>query len=356
MAVFQAHHCPIYIGKKSHSLLEDFLLTQNYSKLFVLVDTNTHQQCWSYFVSHFKTQFPFEVIEVEAGEAFKNIEICTQLWHAISELQGDRKSVLINLGGGVITDLGGFVASTYQRGIDFINIPTTLLAMVDASIGGKTGVNLDVLKNQIGVIAHPQLIVVDQHYLSTLPVEELRSGMAEMFKHGLIYDPLYWTQMVRLNEFHLDDLETLIKRSIEIKNAIVAQDPTEKGLRKTLNFGHTLGHAIESESMSERACRKLFHGEAVAIGCILAAYLSHKILDFPYEDTVKIKEILLHYFPKQSFSKEKISNILDFLKFDKKNSHGNINFVLLKKIGEPIRDCQVCDDFIFEAFDFYAKN
>lgn len=356
MFVFQAHKYPIYVGNESHKALEQHLTKADYSKIFVIVDSNTHRWCLPYFLAQFSVIFPFEIIEIQAGEASKNIEICSQVWQVLSDLGCDRKSAIVNLGGGVVTDLGGFVASTYQRGIDFINVPTTLLSMVDASIGGKTGIDLGVLKNQIGVVATPKLIVIDTQYLSTLSTEELCSGMAEMFKHGLIHSEPYWEQMKQLHNMHLNDLDELIFKSIEIKNSIVEQDPTEKGLRKVLNFGHTLGHAIESEAMQNEASEPLLHGHAIAIGCILEAYISHRITGFPINKVIEIKEVLLKYFRKETFSPTKISKILELLKFDKKNSHGNVNFVLLKKIGYPVIDITVDNDIIFDAFNFYAIN
>ncbi|CAN0369819.1 unnamed protein product, partial [Ectocarpus sp. 4 AP-2014] len=185
-------------------------------------------------------------IEIESGEHNKNIETCTGVWNALSELNADRKSLMINLGGGVITDLGGFVASTFKRGIEFVNVPTTLLSVVDASVGGKTGVDLGNLKNQIGVFNEGVMVLIDTHFLRTLSARQLRSGYAEMLKHALITSDKDWNEVKDIHKMSLDELEDLIYRSVIIKNEVVLKDPKEGGLRKTLNYGHTLGHAIES--------------------------------------------------------------------------------------------------------------
>lgn len=343
----------VYFNEFGFSFLGNLLQEKNYSKIFILVDENTNQFCLSLFLSELATETSIEVIEIEAGEEFKNIETCTQVWYALSELGGDRKSLLINLGGGVVTDLGGFVASTYMRGIDFVNIPTTLLAMVDASVGGKTGVDLGALKNQIGVINNPLGVIIDSRFLATLPAEQLRSGMAEMFKHGLIQSEQYWNKMLNLKDLTLDDLDALIYESVLIKNNVVEQDPTEKSLRKTLNFGHTLGHAIESYCLQNTDRQTLLHGEAIAIGMVLAGFLSVEKLNFPKEKCFEIKEILSQYFEKQYFKEEEIEEIINLMKFDKKNSHGNINFVLLEDIAQPKLDCLIEKELIYRAFNYY---
>ena len=242
-----------------------------------------------------------------------------------------------------------------MRGIDFINVPTSLLAMVDASVGGKTGIDLGALKNLIGVINNPLGVVVDTRFLATLPAEELRSGMAEMFKHGLISSPEYWQQMCQLNELPVEYLGVLIRESVVIKNEVVRQDPTEKGLRKTLNYGHTLGHAIESYCLQSATRERLLHGEAIAIGMVLATYLSVKELGFSQAECDHIKAVLAEYFPKQSFSNEEITDICQLMRFDKKNVGGNVYFVLLEAIGKPKIDCIVPFEEIYKAFEYYLS-
>jgi 3-dehydroquinate synthase len=251
----------IHFNSNCYKELNTFITTSNFSKLFILVDTNTHQLCLPQFLSVLETTLDIEIIEIENGEEHKTIDTCIGVWNALSELNADRKSLIINLGGGVVTDLGAFVASTFKRGIQYINVPTSLLAMVDASVGGKTGVDLGVLKNQIGVINTGAMVLIDTSNLSTLPANELRSGYAEMLKHGLIQDESYWTELLDLSNLTLKNLDNLIYKSVLIKNKVTTQDPNEDGLRKTLNYGHTLGHAIESLFLEDNNKTTLLHGE-----------------------------------------------------------------------------------------------
>ena len=351
----QAQHYQVYFNDEGFDFLNRFVAEQHPSKIFLLADKHTNECCTPIVLSLLATDIPLEIIEIEAGETHKHIDTCTQVWYALSELGADRKSLLINIGGGVVTDLGGFVASTYMRGIPFINIPTSLLAMVDASVGGKTGVDLGALKNLVGVINNPQGVVIYPDFLATLPTEELRSGMAEMFKHGLISDEAYWHKMCHLSELTEAHLGSLIYESVIIKNEVVTQDPTEKGLRKTLNYGHTLGHAIESYCLQNPNRERLLHGEAIAIGMVLATYLSVKELGFSMEKCNQVKAVLGEYFRKQDFSYEEITDICQLMRFDKKNVSGNVHFVLLEAIGKPKIDCIVPYEEIYKAFEYYLN-
>lgn len=351
MKIITYRDCNIYFTNQNYSILNELVEANNYSIVFILTDENTHEYCLPKIASHLT--FDFEIIEIEPGEEFKTINTCVGVWEALSDLGADRRSLIINLGGGVITDLGGFVACTFKRGIDYVNVPTSLLSMVDASVGGKTGVDLGLLKNQIGVISNPEMVIIDTEFLFTLPKNQLRSGFAEMLKHGLIQDENYWNRLNKLDSLHEDDLEQLIFESVEIKKRVVEQDPNENGLRKILNFGHTLGHAIESYSLGNHDLQPLLHGEAIALGMILETYLSSKLLEFPMDKTQKIKEAFLSVFKHIQLPESSFSNIIDLMKYDKKNEHGKINFVLLKDIGHPIIDCEVENTFIREAFKFY---
>lgn len=351
----EAQHYQVYFNDEGFDFLNRFVAEQHPSKIFLLADKHTNECCTPIVLSLLATDIPLEIIEIEAGETHKHIDTCTQVWYALSELGADRKSLLINIGGGVVTDLGGFVASTYMRGIPFINIPTSLLAMVDASVGGKTGVDLGALKNLVGVINNPQGVVIYPDFLATLPTEELRSGMAEMFKHGLISDEAYWHKMCHLSELTEAHLGSLIYESVIIKNEVVTQDPTEKGLRKTLNYGHTLGHAIESYCLQNPNRERLLHGEAIAIGMVLATYLSVKELGFSMEKCNQVKAVLGEYFRKQDFSYEEITDICQLMRFDKKNVSGNVHFVLLEAIGKPKIDCIVPYEEIYKAFEYYLN-
>lgn len=356
MTPIQSNTYTIYFNETSFLYLENLLQPDAYSKIFVLVDENTNEHCLPYFLSNLPTEIEIEIIEIEADEENKNIFTCIDLWHTLIELDADRKSIMINLGGGVITDIGGFVASTFKRGIDFINIPTTLLAMVDASVGGKTGVDLGSLKNQIGVINEPKSVVVISKFLETLPTNQMRSGLAEMLKHGLIYDKLYWNKLKNLNDLNTDDLDILIKQSIEIKNKIVSQDLKENGIRKALNFGHTLGHAIESYYLESEDRKQLLHGEAIAVGMILESYLSYKLDFISKESYAEIKYIITDVFEKIQFNESDIQNIISLLVFDKKREFGSIQFTLLNKIGESKINQIVDESSILLAFEDYLKN
>lgn len=343
----------VLFGASGYETLAAILLPTQYSKIFILVDENTSQYCLPYFLSNLATEIEIEIIELEAGELHKNIATCTEVWGALSELGADRKSILLNLGGGVISDLGGFVACTFKRGIDFITIPTTLLGMVDAAIGGKNGVDLDHLKNQIGRISEPKAVVIDTQFLTTLPAQEMRSGLAEMLKHGLIFDAAYWNKFKNLTNLNTEHLDDLIHRSIQIKNEIVLQDINELNVRKTLNFGHTLGHAIESYFLSENNKKTLLHGEAVAAGMILESYLSKEQNGLSQEEYQEIKYIINETFERISFSNEAIESIIEFLQFDKKNAFGEIQFVLLEKIGQATINQKIDKSLIYKAFEDY---
>lgn len=346
----------VVFNQKGYRQLNEYLKNNNFSKIFVLVDENTHKYCLPSFVNKIKTNLAIELIEMEAGEESKNLETCNNLWNALSELGGDRKSLIINLGGGVVTDLGGFIAATFKRGISCIHFPTTLLAMVDAAVGGKNGINLGGLKNQIGVIEQPKMVIADTSFLQTLPPEEMRSGLAEMLKHGLIQDEDYWKRLSDLSKLNLDDLDELILESVVIKEKVVQQDPTEQHVRKSLNFGHTLGHAIETYFLEEPSKEKILHGEAVAAGMVLAAYLSYKTEGFPQAELSEVKNVITSLYGTLNITRDDQNKIIELLKFDKKNEAGKINFVLLEKIGKPLIDRQVTNELIYESFDYYLGN
>ena len=315
-----ASNYSVWIGENSLSKLD----TSSYSKIGVLVDENTKRDCL-HKISEIKKAI---IIEIPSGEENKNISTCTFIWNQLSEHHFDRNSLLINLGGGVIGDMGGFCASTYKRGIDFIQIPTTLLAMVDASVGGKLGVDFKVLKNQIGLFNNPKLVLINPDFLKTLPRNELESGFAEVVKHALISDVNLWRVInsTQLQEMNWDEI---IEISVKIKNNIVLSDPTEKGDRKRLNFGHTFAHAIESYYLQNTT--PILHGEAIFMGMILETELS------PLTKNIKdeIKNYILSNFS-LPFTPKK-SELLPYLMNDKKNQEGKINFSLLTEIG----DCSI---------------
>ena len=350
MQTIQAVSYPVHFNEKGYSELATFVASKNYSSIFILVDNNTNELCYPRFIQNFATDAKIEVIEIEAGEIHKNLETCVGIWNAMTELGADRKSLMITVGGGVITDMGGFVSSAFKRGIDFINIPTTLLSMVDASVGGKTGVDLGVLKNQIGLFANPQMVIVDPEYLQTLSAREIRSGTAEILKYGLTYDVSLYNQIKDSKDLNIVDL---IHRSIEIKNEVVIEDPKEGGLRKILNYGHTLGHAIESYFLETESKETLTHGEAIAIGMVGESYMSAKLLGFPTDKVDEIKETVVNIYGKTTILESDFDAILDLLKHDKKNVGGNVNFVLLNNIENFKLDCKVPLDIVIDSMKYY---
>lgn len=344
----------VLFGLEAYDVLGAYLNNNQYSKLFILTDSIVNECCMPHFLAHLPTEVPFEIIEVESGEAHKNLETCYSVWQVLTELGADRKSILLTLGGGVVTDLGGFIASVYKRGIDCINIPTTLLGMVDASIGGKTGIDFDGIKNQIGTFSMPKMVVIDTSFLETLEGRQLRSGYAEMLKHGLIYNKAYWELLKDSAQLSFDDFDDLIFHSVYVKNEVVSQDLKEQGIRKTLNFGHTLGHAIESYFLTASDQEPLLHGEAIAIGMILESYISFQQGGLTNEEYQDIKTAILSIFPRVSLSKEAFTDVLQWLKHDKKNLNGRILFVLLQGIGQAVVDQEVAMELIYRAFEDYA--
>ena len=353
MNTILSNNCQLFFNEKGLNYLIEILIPSNYSKIIVLVDENTNNYCLPNFLARLPTEIEIEIIEIEAGEEMKNVATCLESWQTLIDLGADRKSIILNLGGGVITDLGGFVACTFKRGIDFIHIPTTLLAMVDAAIGGKNGVDLGQLKNQIGVIKEPKAVVIDTIFLTTLPPREMRSGLAEMLKHGLIYDKNYWDEIKNVSNLNTNDLDRLIYKSVQIKNKIVSQDLTEKGIRKSLNFGHTLGRAIESYFLENENKPTLLHGEAIAIGLILESYLSLELHLITKEEYAEIKYYISDIFEPVAFTSEDVEKIISLLIFDKKNEFGKNQFALLNGIGGISLNQNVSNSLIYKAFEDY---
>ncbi|MBN2891727.1 MAG: 3-dehydroquinate synthase [Bacteroidales bacterium] len=333
--------------------LQQIIKTYPQDKIFVLADENTAKYCFPIISKAFN--FDPIVIETPIGEKNKNIQTATFLWEFLSNHNADRKSLLINLGGGFITDLGGFVASTFQRGIDFINIPTTLLAQVDASIGGKNGVNLNDIKNQIGSFKYPIVNLISTTFLETLPKRQLVAGFAEVVKHALISSENEWNKIRFSNPEFLDFrfLQNIVEDSAGIKLSFVKSDPEEKGIREALNFGHTVGHALET--FLTRKGVDILHGEAVAIGLIAELFLSNRVFTFDFKKLFGIAEYIATYFPSFDLHYDDYEAIYEIMKHDKKNKENKIRFSLLKDIGH-IEVNQVCEkEDVFEALNFYFQ-
>lgn len=343
----------ITLSDHSFSQLNDFLSKKTFSKIFILVDENTHEYCLPLLLGNLETETGFEILEVEPGEEMKNIQTVTQLWEILTEMKADRKALIINLGGGVITDMGGFVASTYKRGIQFINIPTTLLSMCDASIGGKTGIDLMHYKNMVGTFSFPEQIFVYPKFLETLPNKELRSGFAEMLKHGLIADKTHWENLIRIQNIDTEGVVPHIQTSMNIKQEVVEKDFHEKNIRKTLNFGHTIGHAIESLCLEKES--PILHGEAVALGMICETHLSYLEGLITKEDSETIIENIQKYYSFIDLGDFKQEDIFHLLLNDKKNTESKINFSLLSEIGSCVFDYECKAENIKKSLDFYKK-
>lgn len=317
-------------------------LVDSHSKTFILCDGNTINYCLPLFFE--KTRISdFILIEIPFGEKNKNINTVQEIWKQLIENHADRKSLLINLGGGYVSDIGGFAASCFMRGIDFINVPTTLLAMVDASIGGKTGIDFQGIKNQIGTFAQPLAVLVIQEFLRTLPKREHRSGFGEIVKYGFICDNLLLEAKIRLNK-------DLLIKAIEAKETITKQDPTEQGIRKYLNFGHTIGHAIESYFVGTNA--ELLHGEAVALGIFPALYLSEKYCGLDKKWTILYKQKFASLFDSIKITDLDCNSLLDLMRHDKKNLGSEIRFVLISEPGKPVADVAVKEEDIVSSLRF----
>ena len=336
----------VIIKKDISSALEDVLNQKKYSQVGVLVDSNTENLCYPLVKSNLPSH---RMIRVEAGEKFKNLETCHLIWEQLTQNGFDRHAVILVIGGGVLGDMGGFCAATYKRGIDFVLIPTTLLAQVDASVGGKLGVDFLGYKNHIGLFQEPTCTLISSQFIATLPHREIRSGYAEVIKHCLISNDSKWKEISQkgLAEQNWDDL---IDFSYQFKSGIAETDPFEGGLRKVLNFGHTVGHAVESSCLSSPA--PLYHGEAVAIGMIAESFISYKK---GLIDEGGLKEISGYIF--DIYQKKKDlpgeDEILEFIKQDKKNKDNTILMTLLEKIGHAVWDVPATENEIRQSLDYY---
>lgn len=313
------------------SFTEVLTTTYSNSKIVIICDENTHDNCLEYLLTNFDFLIDAEVMMLPAGEENKVMEVCFQVWEAMTEYGIGRRDLVINLGGGVITDMGGFIASLFKRGIAFIHIPTTLLGMVDASLGGKTGIDLGAFKNQLGVFTNPKNVYIDPVFLETLEDREVVNGFAEVIKHALISDENLWNELEKIES--LVDIQNadFIVRAAEIKNNIVIQDPLELGIRKTLNFGHTVGHGIEGYFLDKES---IDHGHAVALGIIVESYVSMKRNKLDKTAFDRIETLILAWFPLVLIHIEDIPHIIEIMENDKKNHSNKIQCCILEKIGD----------------------
>lgn len=322
-------------------------INNSWTNVYILCDENTKVDCLPILLDAAPFLNDANLLVLDPGEEFKTIEICDSLWSTLVDTGADRKSLLINLGGGVITDMGGFVASTFKRGIDFINIPTTLLGQVDAAIGGKTGVNLEYSKNQVGTFAHPLFTFIDSQFLRTLSEREFMSGMGEVVKYGLIADKALF-ELLNDKQSLIANLDTIIKLSTDIKNHYVTTDFKETGERKKLNYGHTVGHAIESYFMGE-----ILHGEAIGAGMICESYISLKKGLINEKELEEVNNMVLSFFDKIELEKKMLEPIMNEMKTDKKNIDGKLNFTLLTGIGTSEINHFIEDELAKESLIYY---
>ena len=325
-----------------------------HDKLFLLTDQHTHELCLPMLAGIAALRDAVE-ITIAPEDLHKNLDTLSAVWQALSSRGATRHSLLVNLGGGVVTDLGGFAAATFKRGIAYINLPTTLLAMVDAAVGGKTGINFNGLKNEIGAFYPASTVLLETEFLRTLDRRNFFSGYAEMLKHGLISDIPHWADLLTFDTDHPDyaRLKQLVGRSVQVKEDIVRQDPHEHGLRKALNLGHTVGHAFESLALAQG--RPVLHGYAVAWGLVCELYLSHLMTGFPRDKMQQTIRFIKENYGTFDFDCHHYERLYELMTHDKKNTAGIVNFTLLREVGNIALNQTADKNTIFEALDFYRE-
>ena len=344
----------VIISTNLESEIAEALAECEHDKIFVLTDETTVVKCWPVVKNYFSLK-DAKVITIGAPATHKDLDTMVHVWKSLGEGGASRHSCMINLGGGMVTDLGGFAAATFKRGINFINIPTTLLSMVDASVGGKTGINFGGLKNEIGVFCDSKFVILDTEFLRTLDAENICSGYAEMLKHGLISDEKMWAELVGFDLAHpdLQLLQRMVGDSVAVKERIVEQDPHEHGIRKALNLGHTFGHAFESWALKRKP---VLHGYAVAFGLIPELYLSVMKTGFPTGKMRQTVNFIKEYYGSLPITCDDYDELIELMRHDKKNQDGIINFTLLGGIGDIRINQSASIDEIKEAFDFFREG
>lgn len=344
----------VIISRHLKTELAEAIAECEHDRIFVLVDETTNKLCWS-LVKDYLCLKDAQTIVIGATDRRKNLDTLVHVWESLQQGKATRHSLLINLGGGMVTDLGGFAASTYKRGINFINVPTTLLAMVDASVGGKTGINFGGLKNEIGVFNDAEFVLLDTNWLRTLDEANIRSGYAEMLKHGLIADETMWAELINFNlaQPNLLQLASMLNKSVRIKERIVTEDPHEKGIRKALNLGHTFGHAFESWAMKRQP---VLHGYAVAFGLIAELYLATTQTDFPTERMRQTVNFIRAYYGSLPITCNDYPELIELMHHDKKNRGNEINVTLLGGIGDIRIDQTITEEDIKKALDFFREG
>lgn len=345
----------VIISNNLQQSLGEAIAACQYDLLFVLVDTTTQRLCLP-VVADYDCMRDARCIVIPDTDTHKTLDSVTHVWSELQRLGATRHSLMINLGGGMVTDLGGFAASTFKRGIQYINIPTTLLSMVDASVGGKTGFNFGGLKNEIGVFSNASSVILDTTFLRTMDRENLLSGYAEMLKHGLISDVAHWAGLLRfpLEDMDYAALQQMVAQSVAIKERIVEQDPTEQGIRKALNLGHTVGHAFESMALDQG--KPVLHGYAVAWGLVCELYLSARIAGFPKQYLTQTVQFIREHYGTFAFDCKQYGRIYELMTHDKKNEGGIINFTLLADIGDIRINQHATKEDIMDMLDFFRDG
>ena len=350
----------VIISNDLQKALSDAIAECPHDKLFVLVDETTHQLCLP-VIAGFDCMQEAQCIVIGATDTHKTLDTLSHVWAELQHMGATRHSLLINLGGGMVTDLGGFAASTFKRGLAYINIPTTLLSMVDASVGGKTGINFGGLKNEIGVFNNANSVILDTIFLQTMDQENILSGYAEMLKHGLISEEKMWAELLNFNLDHLDGLDNLeflvqlgrmLADSVAVKQRIVTEDPTEHGIRKALNLGHTAGHAFESLALERKP---ILHGYAVAYGLVVELYLCCVKTGFPQDKMRQTVAFIKEHYGRMPITCDDYPKLIELMHHDKKNVGTDINFTLLGGIGDIRINQTATEEDIKEALDFYRE-
>ena len=344
----------VIISKQLEQELHEAIAACHPDHIFILTDNTTKELCLP-VVRNYDYLTGVKTITIEAGDTHKDLESISHVWSELQRMGATRHSLMINLAGGMVTDLGGFAASTFKRGIHFINIPTTLLSMVDASVGGKTGINFGGLKNEIGVFNNADCVILDTTFLQTLDEENIFSGYAEMLKHGLISTEEHWSELMNFNieKPNLKELGLLVAKSVQVKERIVTEDPTEKGIRKALNLGHTVGHAFESLALQRKP---VLHGYAVAWGLVCELYLSVAKTEFPVDKMRQMTHFVFDHYGRMPITCDDYPTLLELMTHDKKNTGSSINFTLLGGIGNIRINQTATKEEIEEALDFYREG
>lgn len=341
----------VYFEDESFSYLEEFLHENLFSSVFIICDKNTGRHCLPRLLERNRSLKSAPVLTLSPGEKNKNLSALSSCWNFLLQHGADRRSLVICLGGGVVCDIVGFAASTFKRGLNFIHVPTTLLAMADASVGGKTGIDFKSFKNIIGTITQPQGVFIYEGFLTSLPARQVKNGLAEVVKAGLIGDVKLWDKFRKLKKLPLKNLTYFIRTSVKVKNTIVLKDPNERNLRKALNFGHTAGHAIESYYIKKG--KNILHGEAIAMGMAVEVCLGKQIKHTDAKSAQKVFDFLKNHFALKRFSKDEINAFIKLIRHDKKNQSGRMGFVLIEKPGKVIINIYAEADRIKDAFTLY---